>query len=192
VGEPIFFASTTEWHEWLAAHHQTASECVVGFVKVTTGTPNMRWAESVEAALCFGWIDGVRRRIDDTHYSIRFTPRKPKSIWSNVNIAKIDELRAAGRMAPAGEAAFAARSEERSGVYSHERPMAELTEVEAKQLAASKDATAYFEARPISYRRAALNWIVSAKRSETRVRRLEQLIADSTAGRDLKHLRRYQ
>ena len=149
----------------------------------------MTWSESVDEALCFGWIDGVRRTIDDTAYTIRFTPRKPTSIWSAINVAKVEKLRAAGKMRPAGEAAFAKRTAARTGVYSFERKEAAvLAPEEAAQFTAQ--ATAFFAAQAPWYRRTATHWVVSAKKPETRAKRLATLIADSAAGLRIAPLRR--
>jgi uncharacterized protein YdeI (YjbR/CyaY-like superfamily) len=190
MAEPIFFATASEWRNWLADNHDTATECVVGYVKVASGTPGLRWSESVDEALCFGWIDGVRRGLDDTTYSIRFTPRKPGSSWSRVNIAKVEQLRAAGRMTEAGERAFAARSETNTAVYSYEREPTELGEAESRRFSRNRKAKSFFDAQAQWYRRSAIHWVMSAKREETRGRRLEQLISDSAAGRRLRHLSR--
>lgn len=190
--EPIFFADADEWRSWLLANHETAAECVVGFVKTSTGRAGLRWSESVDQALCFGWIDAVRRGIDADTYSIRFTRRKPRSIWSKVNVEKVAALREAGLMTPAGEAAFAARSEAKTGVYSHERtsPPA-LSAAELDRFRSAAGAYEYFQAQAPAYRRAALHWVTGAKRDETRTRRLGQLIDDSAANRRLDHLSRW-
>lgn len=187
--EPIFFADAEQWRSWLVANHETATECVVGFVKTSTGRAGLRWSESVDQAVCFGWIDAVRRGIDDESYSIRFTRRKPSSIWSKVNVEKVERLRAAGLMTPAGEAAFAARSEAKTGVYSFERATpAELSRGELDRFRSVGSAYEFFQAQAPSYQRAALHWVISAKRDETRIRRFEQLLADSLAGKRLNHL----
>lgn len=187
--EPIFFADAEQWRSWLVANHETATECVVGFVKTSTGRAGLRWSESVDQAVCFGWIDAVRRGIDDESYSIRFTRRKPSSIWSKVNVEKVERLRAAGLMTPAGEAAFAARSEAKTGVYSFERSTpAELSRGELDRFRSAGSAYEFFQAQAPSYQRAALHWVISAKRDETRIRRFEQLLADSLAGKRLNHL----
>jgi uncharacterized protein YdeI (YjbR/CyaY-like superfamily) len=146
----------------------------------------MTWSESVDQALCFGWIDGVRRGIDEESYSIRFTPRKPGSTWSKVNVAKVEELERKGLMRPAGRRAFEARSEDNTGIYSFERDEpAELT-----REGFSDEAWEFFQAQPPGYRRTAAHWVTSAKREETRERRLAQLVEDSAAGRRLRHLTR--
>lgn len=183
---PVFFDSAQDFRAWLAAHADSATELLVGFHKVGSGRPSMSWSESVDQALCHGWIDGVRRRIDDASYSIRFTPRKPRSIWSAVNIAKIEALRAQGLLLPAGEAAFAHRSEERSRVYSHERDTpAELDAANAGQFQAQPAAWAYFCACPPGYRATVLHWVTSAKKPETRSARLARLIDACAAGQRL-------
>ncbi|MEA2406207.1 MAG: hypothetical protein QOE69_326 [Thermoleophilaceae bacterium] len=178
-----------EFRAWLEANHDTATELEVVFFKKGRGKPSMSWSESVDQALCFGWIDGVRRGRDDESYTIRFTPRKPRSTWSNVNVAKVAELKKRGLMRPAGLAAFDRRSADNTGVYSFERDTKLDPEYEAR-LRANKAAAEYFDSRPPWYRRTAVHLVMSAKRVETRVRRLERLIDDSAAGRDLKELRR--
>jgi uncharacterized protein YdeI (YjbR/CyaY-like superfamily) len=187
--EPTFFATPAAFRAWFEAHHETAAELLVGFYKKGSGRPSITWPESVEQALCFGWIDGVRRRIDDQAYSIRFTPRKPASVWSKVNVAKVAELQAAGLMRPAGLAAFERRRV--SGVYSFERDEpATLTPEQEARLRADATAAAWFDAQAPSYRRAAIHWVTSAKRPETRERRFAQLLADSAAGRTVPPLTR--
>jgi uncharacterized protein YdeI (YjbR/CyaY-like superfamily) len=151
----------------------------------------MTWQESVDEALCFGWIDGVRRGIDADSYSIRFTPRQKRSTWSLANIRRVGELSADGRMTPAGLAAFEARTGDRSGIYSHERrTAAELEPAQRARFEAEPAAWAWFQAQAPSYRRQAIHLVVSAKKPETRERRLAALIADSAAGRKIKPLRR--
>jgi uncharacterized protein YdeI (YjbR/CyaY-like superfamily) len=183
-----FFATPDEWRAWLEEHHATESELLVGFHKRGSGRLSMTWPESVDEALCFGWIDGVRRRIDDDSYAIRFTPRRPRSRWSRVNVARVAELTREGRMRPAGLAAFEARTEE--GTYSYEQQRdTVLDEPHERRLRADPAAWAFFSARPPSYRRAAIHWVMSAKREETRDRRLEQLVACSAQGRPVPPLR---
>jgi uncharacterized protein YdeI (YjbR/CyaY-like superfamily) len=151
----------------------------------------MSWSESVDQALCFGWIDGRANSIDEDRYMQRFTPRKPGSNWSKVNVEKIAKLKEAGLMRPAGLAAFERRSHDRTGVYSFERgEEAALPPEYEEQLRANAAAAEYFDARPPWYRRTATHWVVSAKREETRLRRLAQLIEDSASGMDIKPLRR--
>jgi uncharacterized protein YdeI (YjbR/CyaY-like superfamily) len=180
---PTFFADALAFRRWLASNAAGATELLVGFHKVGSGKPCMRWSESVDEALCYGWIDGRRNRVDDATYTIRFTPRKAASIWSVVNIAKMDKLRAEGRLRPAGEAAFAQRSEAKSGVYAHER--SDTSELCADELALfQRDAGAwdYFAAAPPGYRKTILHWITKAKKPETRAARLAQLMTACAAG----------
>jgi uncharacterized protein YdeI (YjbR/CyaY-like superfamily) len=179
---PRFFRDAAALHRWFAAHHASATELLLGYWKVGSGKASVTWPESVDEALCVGWIDGVRRRIDELSYSIRFTPRKLTSTWSAVNIARVAALQAEGRMQPAGMAAFAARRENRSGIYSFEQRTVELPEAYASQLQAHDAAWADFQARPPSYRKAAMWWIVSAKQETTRTRRLQRLIDCSARG----------
>ena len=187
---PAFYATPQEWRAWLEQNHADAREHWVGFHKRGTGRPSITWPEAVDQALCFGWIDGVRRRIDDTSYSIRFTPRKARSTWSAVNIKRMKELVDEGRVAPAGLAAFERRTDDRSAIYSYEqRKAAKLDPDQERRLRAHERARAYFEAQPPSYRRAAIHWVTSAKKPETRERRLAQLIECSAAGEPVPPLR---
>jgi uncharacterized protein YdeI (YjbR/CyaY-like superfamily) len=180
---PTYFRSAAEFRRWLQRHHAAAAELLVGFHKVGSGTPSLTWPQSVDEALCFGWIDGVRRRIDDTRYTIRFCPRRANSIWSAVNIRRVQALVRAGRMAPAGARAFAVRRANRSGRYSYERRPAALPAPYAGLLARNAAARRFFAAQIPSYRRAAIWWVLSAKREETRARRAQTLIDLSGAGR---------
>lgn len=174
---PTFFASPEDFRAWLKANAAIEPELLVGFWKVGSGHPSMTWPESVDEALCFGWIDGVRKRIDDDTYQIRFTPRRPTSIWSAVNLKKYEGLLAAGRVTLAGKQAYALRKEEKSRVYAYEQPAhAELTKQEARHFKENPKAWAYFEACPSSYRKVVLHWITGAKKPETRAARLEKLI----------------
>jgi uncharacterized protein YdeI (YjbR/CyaY-like superfamily) len=185
--EPIFFESPAAFRAWLEEHHASATELLVGMHKAGSGQPGMSWPESVDEALCFGWIDGVRRRIDDERYTIRFAPRRQGSIWSKVNIVKAAAQIARGRMKPAGLAAFEAREKERSGVYSFEREQpAELAPNELRVFQANRKAWAFFESVAPSYRRVVLHWVVSAKLAATRARRLAQLIEACAEARKLK------
>jgi len=189
--EVRFFETPAAWRAWLEANHATETEVEVGFRRKASGLPTMTWSQAVDEALCYGWIDGVRHSIDEISYRNRFTPRKPRSTWSNVNIAKVQALEAAGRMTAAGRAAFERRSEERSGIYSFEGERGDaLPEPYAGVLAADAAASAYFAARPRSYRRAAVHWVTSAKREATRERRLAQLVECSAEGRDVPPLTR--
>ena len=188
--EPIYFPSPAAFGEWLAEHHDRETEVWVGFWKKGTGEPSLTWSEAVDEALCFGWIDGLLRRVDHRRHIQRFTPRKPKSNWSKINLAKVEALRAEGRMRPAGEAAYARRLDERTGVYSFEQP--DEPAFDAAQRArfeAEPAAWAWFSGQSASYRRQATWWVVSAKKPETRERRLATLIADSATGERIKPLR---
>jgi uncharacterized protein YdeI (YjbR/CyaY-like superfamily) len=188
---PTFFETPAAFRAWLKQHHATKTELLVGFHKTKTGKPSLTWRQSVEEALCFGWIDGVRRSLGAEAYCIRFTPRKPTSIWSAINVELVAALEKAGRMTDAGRRAFAARRSGKTGVYSFERETpAALAPDEEKRLRANAKAAAFFDARPPWYRRAALHWVVSAKREDTRRRRLDTLIADSAASRTIKLLTR--
>jgi uncharacterized protein YdeI (YjbR/CyaY-like superfamily) len=187
VTEGIYFSSPAEFRAWLEEHHESASEVWIGYWKKHTGKASLTWSQAVDEALCFGWIDGILRRVDDERHVQRFTPRKPTSNWSVVNLAKVDQLRADGRMRPAGEAAFALRREEKSGVYSYEqRHKAALEPEQEERFRADAAAWEYWNAAPPGYRTMATWWVVSAKKPETRERRLAQLIEDSAAGRRLK------
>ena len=183
---PTFFSTAAEFAVWLDAHASTAKELAVGFHKVKTGHACMTWSESVDEALCRGWIDGVRNRIDDHAYMIRFTPRKPTSIWSAINIAKVEALISSGRMRADGLRAYEARQAAKSGVYSHERTEApELSAVEMRTFQQQTNAWAFFESCPPGYRKRALHVVVSAKKQETRERRLARLIDASSRGERL-------
>jgi Uncharacterized protein conserved in bacteria len=180
-----FFTSPEAFRKWLEKHHETEKELLVGFYKVGTGKPSMTWSESVDQALCFGWIDGVRKSIDEESYSIRFTPRKPTSIWSAINIKKVDELTKAGLMMPAGQKAFALRREDKSGIYSHEKEPAKLDPSYEKQFKANKTAWDFFEKQAPSYKKVMIHWIMSAKQEKTRLSRLEKTIRESELGKRL-------
>jgi uncharacterized protein YdeI (YjbR/CyaY-like superfamily) len=186
---PIFFASPEEFRAWLEEHHATATELLAGFHKKSTGRPTMTWTESVREALCFGWIDGIRRSLGDESYTIRFTPRKPRSNWSSLNVRHVEELIREGRMTPAGLAAYEARTPGRTGVYAFEqRHAARLEPHQEERFRANSKGWEFFQAQPASYRQTAIYWVVSAKREETRARRLATLISDSAAGRRLARL----
>jgi uncharacterized protein YdeI (YjbR/CyaY-like superfamily) len=176
---PKFFPTQTDFRRWLEENHEQEIELLVGFYKVGSGKPSMTWSESVDQALCFGWIDGVRRSIDAESYSIRFTPRKPKSIWSAVNIKKVEELIKQGLMKPAGLAAFEKRNENKSRIYAYERQAAKLSDEFERQFKANKRAWEFFQNQAPSYRKTVIYWVMSAKQEATRQRRLESLIAES-------------
>jgi uncharacterized protein YdeI (YjbR/CyaY-like superfamily) len=189
--DPIFFATPADFRDWLAEHAGTEKELLVGYYKTGTGRPSITWPESVDEALCVGWIDGIRRSLGDDAYTIRFTPRRPNSVWSSVNVARVAVLAEEGRMTPAGVAAYERRSDNRTGVYSSEQR--EMPEFDADQRAlfeASADAWSFFQAQPLGYRRTATWWVVSAKRADTRARRLATLIDDSAHQRRLGLLTR--
>lgn len=191
VESPIFFPSPEAFREWLAAHHATREVLWVGFHKRGTGQPSLSWPESVDEALAYGWIDGVRKRIDEARYAIRFTPRQPGSTWSAINTRRMGELIAAGRVHPAGLAAFERREAAKSGTYSYERRReAELAPELERELRADAEAWRGFASRPPGYRRTAIHWVMSAKREATRRRRLATLIASSRAGRPIPPLDR--
>ena len=176
--EPIFFACAAEFRAWLASNGAEQTALLVGLWKVGTGRANMSWSESVDEALCFGWIDGVRKRIDDQSYQIRFTPRKEVSIWSAINIAKMCSLIESGKMQPAGLEAFKHRKDHKSVVYAYEQAhTAELTAAETKSFMRNKTAWAFFEACPPSYRKPILHWITGARKPDARLRRLQGLVA---------------
>jgi uncharacterized protein YdeI (YjbR/CyaY-like superfamily) len=183
-GTLTFFRSPAAFRAWLERHHATRTEVVVGYHKRATGRPSLTWSESVDEALCFGWIDGVRRSIDDERYCIRFTPRKKGSNWSAVNVRKVAELTTAGRMRPAGLAAFERRLAEKSRIYSYEdRKTATLTPAHAKIFRANARAWSFFQTLPPSNRRTIAYWIAFAKKEETKLKRLERAIAACAARR---------
>jgi uncharacterized protein YdeI (YjbR/CyaY-like superfamily) len=184
VTDAIYFESPEQFRAWLEEHHATATEVWVGYWKKHTGKDSLTWSQAVDEALCFGWIDGVLRRVDDERHIQRFTARKPTSNWSAVNIAKVEQLRAEGRMRPAGEAAFALRRDEKSGVYSYEqRHLAAFEHEQEERFRANAAAWEYWSAAPAGYRKMATWWVTSAKKPETRERRLTTLIEESAAGR---------
>ncbi len=185
--DPIFFTSPIEFRNWLAANADTATEVLVGYYRVATGRPSMTWAQSVDEALCVGWIDGVRRGIDDERYTIRFTPRKPTSKWSAVNVRRVAELSAEGRMQPSGLAAFARRNPDVEP-YSYEQKNAVLDPEAERTFRRNRKAWDFFQLQPPGYRRTAIHWVASAKRAETRQRRLASLIDDSARGERLRNL----
>ena len=180
--KPKYFATPAGFREWLERHHEQESELWVGFHKKTSGTPSITWPESVDEALCFGWIDGIRKTVDENRYMIRFTPRKPKSNWSAVNIGRVAELKKLGRMKPAGLKAFEERVAKRDYAYESARPAEFSAELERK-FRTNRKAWAFFEAQAPYYRRTLTFWVMTAKKEETRLSRLEKLIAASAAGK---------
>lgn len=187
-GEVRFFETSAELRDWLAANHETATELWVGLYKVGSGRPSIRWPEVVDEALCVGWIDGIRQGIDEVSYKNRITPRRRGSTWSAVNIDRVAELEAAGRLTDAGRRAFAARDEAKSRVYSYERATAALDADAVSAFRAHPTAWTWFERAAPSYRKAAAHWVTSAKKPETRARRLAILIEHSEAGRSVPPL----
>jgi len=186
---PRFFATPSEFRAWLEQHHATAKELLVGFHKKGSGIPSITWPEAVDEALSFGWVDSVRRSIDDVSYTNRFTPRTGRSTWSARNIERAKELIAQGRMHPAGRKAFEARKDDRSAIYSYEqRGQAKLGRGFERQFRSNTKAWEFFQAQPPGYRTTATYWVVSAKREETRRRRLVTLIDDSAHGRTVRPL----
>jgi len=189
--EPIYFAAPEAFRDWLAEHHASATEVWVGFYKKATGRQGMSWSQAVDEALCFGWIDGVAKRVDGERHKQRFTPRKPVSTWSAVNVAKVAQLTAEGRMRPAGAAAYARRRADRTAIYSHEqREHPEFEAEQQAQLEADAAAWAWFQSKAPSWRRQATWWVISAKRPETRARRLATLIEGCAAGEGIPQLTR--
>jgi uncharacterized protein YdeI (YjbR/CyaY-like superfamily) len=189
--DPVFFATPAELRAWFEQHHEHEPELLVGYWKKGSGRTGITHSEAIEQALCFGWIDSIGRRIDEHRYQVRFTPRRKGSVWSAVNIATVARLTEQGLMHPAGARAFAERRADRVATYSYEQPGdAVLTPSQEDRLKAEPAAWEWFCAQPPSYRRAAVHWVVSAKREETRERRLAELISDSAAGRRVPPLRR--
>lgn len=177
---PCFFATPSSFGVWLQVNHARATELLVGFHRVGSGQPSMTWPESVDEALCYGWIDGVRRSLDASSYTIRFTPRKPGSNWSKVNIAKVEKLTREGRMTPAGLAVYAKRDSAKSGVYLFEREAAAFDAEMERTFRCAKAGWTFFQAQAPSYRRVATHWVTRAKQPETRARRLAKLIEHSS------------
>ena len=183
--KPKFFRTPEDFRIWLEKNHTTATELWVGVYKRDSGKRSITWPESVDQALCFGWIDGVRKRVDEISYQIRFTPRRRGSIWSATNIKRAKELVEQNRMRPTGLRAFAARIENKSGIYSYEQRTTELEESHATHLKKNKAAWNFFQTQPPSYRKMISWWIVSAKKEETRMARLAKLISESAKGKRL-------
>lgn len=176
---PTFFAQQSEFRKWLEKNHKKETELLVCYYKVDSGKPSMTWTQSVDQALCFGWIDGVRKSIDNISYFIRFTPRKSSSIWSAVNIKKVAELTQQGLMQPAGLVSFELRKENKSKIYSYENIEVKFSDGFEKLFKANKKAWEFFLSLAPSYRKLSTNWVMSAKQEATRIKRLNELIADS-------------
>ena len=181
MAEPTFFHTEADFRRWLEANHATAPELLVGFWKKGSGKASIDWPQARDQALCFGWIDGIRKSLGEDSYTIRFTPRRKGSIWSKVNVARYEALTAAGQMSPAGVRAYE-ENKHKSGLYSYEKPLASLAPKEEALLRKNKAAWTDWEKRPAGYRKVVLNWITSAKRPETRAKRLAQLREVSARG----------
>lgn len=182
--DPVYFASAAAFHAWLEAHHARATELWVGYHRVATGRPSLTWPESVDEALCFGWIDGLRRRVDDERYAIRFTPRRPESVWSHVNLERVAVLTAEGRMRPEGLAIHAARRPDAAyGGPRADRPERLPEPYDRALFDRNEGAWRFFAAQSVAYRRTLVDWVLSAKREETRVRRTERIADALAAGR---------
>ena len=188
--EVKFFATPEAFRQWLEQHHKVLKEQWVGYYKVKSGIPSMTWSESVDEALCYGWIDGLRKSIDEKSYKIRFTPRKPKSNWSAVNIRKVAELKKLGKMTPAGLEAYKKLEEQKSKVYSFEQKNIRLDKAFEQQFKANEKAWQFFQTLPPSVKKPSVWWVMSAKREDTRIRRLNTLIQCSEEGLRIPLLRR--
>jgi uncharacterized protein YdeI (YjbR/CyaY-like superfamily) len=188
--KPLFFSTQADFRKWLSKNYDKADELWVGYYKKDTGIPSIDWPQSVDEALCFGWIDGIRKSVDKKSYKIRFTPRRPKSNWSAINIARVKELTKLGLMQPSGLDAFSKRDERKSEVYSFERKDVTLDKKYESEFRKNKGAWTFFSSAPPSYQKPAMWWVMSAKQEETRLKRLTQLIQDSAAGLKIKQLRR--
>ncbi len=183
--KPVYFKTAAEFRAWLAGHHGTATELWVGFYKKDSGLKGISYTEAVDEALCFGWIDGLKKRVDERSYTHRFSPRRARSVWSRANLRRFEALRKAGRVTPAGEQAFAVRDPKRSGLYSFENRPRRLDPSGESRFRANPKAWDFFRAQPPGYQRTAIWWAMSAKKEETRARRLTRLITDSDHGRRL-------
>jgi len=179
---PVFFPNASALRKWFEKNHETQTELLVGFYKLSTGKPSVNWGQSVDEALCFGWIDGVRKSIDQERYTIRFTKRKASSNWSAINIRKMDALQKKGLLHPNGRAAFEKRQEKKSGIYAYENKPVKLSAAFQKKLKANKKAWAFFYLQAPSYQKTVIYRIMTAKNASTREKRLDTLINDSEAG----------
>jgi len=180
--QPKFFTSPEKFREWLERNHDSATELLIGFHKKSSGKKSITYAEALDEALCFGWIDGVRKSLNETSYMQRFTPRKPRSIWSNINVKHVERLKQEGRMHRAGIEAYERRAPERTGIYSFENAPRELPSEYEKTFRRNKAAWKFFQEQPAGYKRLMVFRTVSAKKEETRLRRLKQLIESSEKG----------
>jgi uncharacterized protein YdeI (YjbR/CyaY-like superfamily) len=180
--KPKFFNTPEQFRQWLAENHESAPELLLGFHKKASGKKSVTYAEALDEALCFGWIDGVRRSLDESSYTIRFTPRRARSIWSLVNVRHVERLKQAGRMHAAGLKAYELRDPARTGIYTFEKPPLQLSAAYEKRFRQNKKAWQFFEAQPPGIRKNCISWVMSAKKEETQTRRLEQLIENSAKG----------
>jgi uncharacterized protein YdeI (YjbR/CyaY-like superfamily) len=188
--EPIFFPNTETLRKWYEENHLKASELLVGFYKTATKKETISWSESVDEALCFGWIDSIRRSMDEERYTIRFTPRKPGSNWSAVNIEKMENLIRAGRMTEAGLIAYSRRKDNKSRIYSYETDKEfHLPKEMADEFMKNAAAWQYFQSQAASYRKVTIRWVLSAKQKDTQLKRLAELISSSAAGEWIKGMR---
>jgi len=183
--KPKFFTNQNDFREWLEENHEKETELIVGFYNVKSGKCTMTWSEAVDQALCFGWIDGVRRKVDEESYSNRFTPRRADSNWSAVNIEKVRVLTEKGLMMPAGIAAFAKRKEEKSAIYAYENELKKFSDEFEKQFKSNESAWNFFEKQANWYKKQMINWVMTAKQEKTRESRLAKLIVESESGRKL-------
>ncbi len=183
---PTFFSKQSDFRKWLEKNYKTKTELVVGFYKVNSGKSSITWPQSVDEALCFGWIDGIRRSIDEQRYSIRFTPRKSTSIWSAINIKKIEELTKKGLMKPEGLESFKKRTENKSKIYSYEKEAVPLSAEFEKKFKTNKKAWLFYTSQAPSYQKTMNHWIVDAKQETTKIARLEKLISNSAEEKKLR------
>lgn len=184
--EITFFKTPDEFRAWLETNHQNEKELLVGFYKKSSGNPSITWPESVDHALCFGWIDGVRKNIDEVSYYIRFTPRKPKGIWSKINVKRIEELTKLGLMMPAGLKAFSERDQKKQGIYAYENEVQQFHKDFEKEFRANKKAWSFYKEQAPWYIRNTTHWVMRAKQETTRLNRLRLLIKDSEKGQRLE------
>lgn len=180
--KPTFFSSPEKFRAWLQRNHDRESELLVGFHKKSSGKKSVTYAEALDEALCFGWIDGVRKNLDETSYTIRFTPRKPKSIWSNINVNHVERLKKEGRMHAAGLEAYARRDPKRTGIYAFENEPRQLSPAYEKTFRQNEKAWKFFETMAPSLKKVSIHWIMSAKKEETQLRRLKHVIENSEKG----------
>ena len=174
--KPRFFSSPEKFREWLERNHDSTSELLLGFYKKSSGKKSLTYAEALDEALCYGWIDGVRKNLDETSYTIRFTPRKARSIWSLVNVRHVERLTKEGRMRPAGIEAYERRDPKRTGIYAFENRPREFSPEFEKAFRKNKTAWSFFEKQPPGYKRVIVFWVMEAKKAETRLKRFNQLV----------------